>query len=847
MRRFLVLALVTSVVNWCFTVHSAAATASEDCTPVPGENLTPLQAGLFAGGVTTAEDCIDRIGSLLMSPSSSSSILSRTFPLSVTLADSVSTCSSLSSRGNDLRTKLLACAGSCDGVPSADNATAAECIGNCMRVNAELIVALATNASMLGVCSPASPVAMAILGQLRFANYLEAVLHSVTRINAITANIVNLTAAQGSTLMSISTSSLESPEAFLLVCTAMFPVCNGAKRTPLCQSVCERVQPVVHLFGLFTNTSQVAITALLAESLAICPSAVQSLSSPDDCLVANASGIIVTNSSQNRIPAAMHTGLCLNLTCPYPLRATVVEEHWNPDVQNLISGVHRIVRRELPSSSIPFNGSILPCGTDCVAIGFTDTEVLVSRIFLSFFSTLAVIIVICSNTVFFFNRERLGKRLVRRVLVIFTVAGGIASLSFIPAAYGGHTSLLCESDGTIRLHEPGPGDPRCALGATSSYLFVTITTGYFVAMAHSWFVLIGSLEKPNLRRQKTSVDVFYRYYRYDLAYAALAVTPPLILSIVLLAVKGIDANLINGVCSASVARNYYVTFYVVYFSVTLLLGLVFFLLGLRRLASQRKGITGLVNWVKVRGRTATLKKSLRKQKQKPVKTEPSSPMPREHKFSGMARHEKKLRREINRLVFQILIYILIAIVNVVCTVTLGAYLGVQNAKWRDQIEQHILCMVTSCRPDECPSLPDLQPVVIILPLVVQFASLSVVACWPFTREYLENVPCLQWLPCFRRERTDTGVSSSGGFDSSDTMSGTKSHAILVDRDTPDSSPNSPRHTLRLETAANGTNGGRGASPLAERKITIKEIPLASPTAVSPAHRLSNSHYHESDL
>eukprot|EP00117_Sycon_ciliatum_P021224 scpid27371/ scgid18666/ len=851
MQLLLNCALVATCSVVCLLCRSSGVAA--DCRPAPGPNLLELRSALGAYGVTTADGCFQLVSSVLSPPSvgnSTNNVSGASSPVrdtigslfinSVSLASlaaaqaqnniSGSNCSQVQDNGARLVQQLQ----QCQCTANSSQTCPVECLQQhhlaILALSEQVVRLCQTSASDATMRQLAQDLRRRLPGALSLFAQMPGLVKSLEGVNRVTNNITSLSQFRDSTVSDVTTSSLSSGESLVLVCAAMFPFCSNSTTAPygggvvtehtvpVCSGVCNRLRPAAGVFGLFADVSAIPIVALLTEALAVCP-ANSSTPASATCVSLSVSstgvGIAVIDSTMASTAPAR---FCLNLTCPSPLRATTNSAHWSKDLQSVVFGIHSLVQAAFPGSSTPFNGSILPCGTDCIAIGISDESVRISHIFLSVFSTIAVVVVSLSVVVFCFNRKRLGQRLVRRVLLTFTITGGIASLTYVSSAYNDRQSLLCHDDGTILLNEPAEGNPLCTLGAISTYFFVTVTSGYFVAMAHSWFQLIGALNKPNLRRNKTSMDVFYLTYRYDFIYAACAMAMPLVLSIVLLAVGGIEGNVINGVCSLSVTKNYYVTFFVAYFSLMLLLATLFMLAGVRVLKAQRQGMSGVVAWIKQRGRTSTLsgKKSTRKERK--AESMARKARKQEARWSGMERHERKTRKEINRLAFQMLYYCLVAIINVICTVILGVYIGVQSGKWKDQTEAHVLCLVTSCEPESCTPLPSPQVAVIVFPLIVQFASLALIASWTFSPEFLVNVPLVKHL-FLGRKRSDTTTTSSG-YDSVETPSNSQLAMNVVD-----TSPAMSRHaTLTLPTTTN-SNGApismQALSPLSAHAMPGK--------------------------
>eukprot|EP00117_Sycon_ciliatum_P025763 scpid42652/ scgid21311/ len=785
MKRPLSLRGVVAVVSAAFFACGLSCVTA-DCHLAVGSNLLDLKSALTAYGARTAHGCFDLVSSLLDPLNSSTSTnVSGSDPVrdtivslynySISLASQTTTTARLQNdtgvscwlvheSGMRVRQRMQECRCAKSGKPT--------CPLLCLQAHSQDILELAervrlcpyNNGSAATMQKLAQGLSQSLPAALRFMQKMPHLLKSVRGLNNVMTKITSLPQLSHSTAATNGSKSSVSPgEYIVLVCTAIFPICAKSaapgggvieRNVPVCEWVCDRLGRAVGVLGLFANASAIPIVSLVTEALAAgtCP---PRTSKSYSCLHLSRSGIGVINSSRTRSSSG---SLCLNLTCPSPLIATRNSANWNTDLQSVVFGVHSLVRLAFPDATSPFNGSILPCGMGCAAIGVSENSAQTGQIFLSVFSTIAVVCVTFSVVVFGFNRKRLGQQLVRRVLLAVTINGGIASLPFTSSAYNNPGTLLCHDDGTILLNEPGKGNPRCPISAITTYFFVTVLSGYCVALAHSWFRLIGALHKPHLHRKKTSMDIFHRTYRYDFIYATCTVLPALILSTLLLVLGGIEGNLIKGVCSVTIAKNYFVIFYVAYFSLTLLLAVVFLMAGVRALKARGQGMSGVVNWIKKGGRWSTFSKQSIGGKHN---EDPNSQTTHQCQasWSGMDHHERKRRKEINRLAFQVLCYCFVAIVNLICTVILGAYVGVQGSQWKRQVEEHVVCVMTRCEPNTCPPLPSPQIAFIVFPVIVQFSSLALISCWTFTPECLVNVPLVKRL-FMRRSPSGTQTASS---------------------------------------------------------------------------------------
>ena len=142
------------------------------------------------------------------------------------------------------------------------------------------------------------------------------------------------------------------------------PINSGGRVTKLCNSSCHAVRNVATMLFLFVSRDRTPTLSLLTSAaMENCASA-QSLET--ECLEISQNSSLRVRSSKN-LP---QFNFCFNLSCHFPLRATPETSHWEGTSQRELRSLYIAAKLLYPSAVLPYNGSILPCGLDCVSVTF---------------------------------------------------------------------------------------------------------------------------------------------------------------------------------------------------------------------------------------------------------------------------------------------------------------------------------------------------------------------------------------------------------------------------------------------------------------------------------------------
>ena len=517
-----------------------------------------------------------------------------------------------------------------------------------------------------------------------------------------------------STLSKFSNASSfsRSSDIHLLLCAAAFPVVIDNQHVAPCSSNCKRTRSLLTSLQPFVNISTIPVLRMLSEADTPCSGSI--------CLIVpentNEKGYTIVSATSNteEVTFAKIGGFCLNTECKTPLRFTTDESHWNERVGNVLKSIHSRTQSVFPKSTLPFNCSILPCGQDCVSIGFTRNEEHISQILISASASLAVLSVFFSAVIFFFNRKDVGRFHVRRTLFLFTIFASTAAFPYVFSARG-NEDFLCFSDGTIVTRAPRRGLKFwCNYGAWHAQFFASTAVGYVIQSMYAWMQLAEILSKQKVSAELLRVEIssttWWERYRLDVCSFVMAVIPAAVLSLPASVQQGYEGAPIFGLCSLSVMRRF-AGYYNWYHVTALLPSSIFLTRGLYMLV-KRFGVFGAVHWIqgshdKPEGRTYSEKRTIK----------------------GL----KKFSR-------QLLFYLILCILSFFGYILFAVYIDTNASKWNEQIAVHIECILTSCSPDDCPPLPKISAFTFTSRLTIGFVGIFIATTWLFSPTFLRKVP-----------------------------------------------------------------------------------------------------------
>ena len=198
------------------------------------------------------------------------------------------------------------------------------------------------------------------------------------------------------------TSSSRQPRSValtFLTCNALFPARRLNKTLPPCDHSCLPVVRLLRSMELFVNASTEPLFQMMEAAVAPCKNVKTSFpcvtaTTTNDSLVPT---IIEANSSSDLPKPSRNDpgGFCFTpRTCNAPLRQTSTRDHWHPKVQASFRMKHQQMARVFPNRTLDFDPGLLPCGRDCISVGFTALEHSVGQIILSTASSVAMVTVL---------------------------------------------------------------------------------------------------------------------------------------------------------------------------------------------------------------------------------------------------------------------------------------------------------------------------------------------------------------------------------------------------------------------------------------------------------------------
>ena len=507
--------------------------------------------------------------------------------------------------------------------------------------------------------------------------------------------------------------------ASFLLCNAISPLCK--RRIPPCHTTCLPALHLLESVKAFVNISSEPVLSVIQAAATPC-NAVDPSTRPctfvtdeDGSNTTNLPRLSTANKSDDVIPDADSTlGFCFTPEeCRPPLRATANKAHWYTKVQGGVIKIHGAASKLFRDTALPLNLSVLPCGRDCVTVGFTAYQQRYIRAILSTFSSLAVTAVTVAVFVFYFNRQKLARHALRRTLLFFNIAGGLACIPYCFSALYNNDSYICYPDKTLVTYQPG-SHPTCGYLAWHAHFFVLVAFGYFAVLAYGWQSMIRNLNKPNATFK--SMNTWWRKYREDIVGAACAVAPALVLTIATMAQRGYEGVPIYGVCAVSLQRGFTSNYYLWYILITLVPAGVFYSLGVCTL-TRRHGVLGTLHWI--RG-----------------KDEDSEGARLKDTFQWKSGNMKELKL-LSRL---LLIYLLLVAINTILKSAYGINLKLTIDNLVEQTSKHVECVTFRCAREKCPPLPTVSPTFFLAHYIGSMTSVVIVSSWAFSSKLLVNVP-----------------------------------------------------------------------------------------------------------
>ena len=473
----------------------------------------------------------------------------------------------------------------------------------------------------------------------------------------------------------------------------------------LCSNTCHGLQNIAGVLSKFLSLSQTFTLATLVSDVS---RHCDPIRSPSNALCAEFNNTFQIRSSRlTQLPS-----FCLNLSCHYPLRPTTNPDHWTSDSQNELRALYNAAALLFPSNVQAFNGSLLPCGFDCVTFTMSsDTESAIRGIA----ATCSLIGMICnviSLTAFLLNYSRLT-HVVRRLNVYITIGYIIGPGTDGLLAFGSpRDSIACHSDGTIQLNVPKDGTSACAFFATKYLLGSWIMIILAVSLCREWYELILLLDKKEFDQQKARKKEI-AYLTITFLLCTLFMTLPL------------ARNTIQGIPSTS---NCLLTSDDLFYTITIPFAFlapimsVYLIVGLPKLVLIYQGRKGFAKQIRSRLRSAST-------------------------FRG--NESKKIGKNqsleaLESLVFLVLLYIVTVLFSLLTVLPMYSYLFAINDDVTKDTRQHLECLTSQCDTSLCPGLPSVHPAPAIIPVIVIHLVGISISLWAFDwdaywREHFEKL------------------------------------------------------------------------------------------------------------
>ena len=518
----------------------------------------------------------------------------------------------------------------------------------------------------------------------------------------------------------------------------------------LCENTCQRLKNVVATFVRFINLTKSPLMFLLyGQTQTLCPKQ----ESQNSRCVDFHHNMTAFQRPSSQTPKEL---FCMNVSCHYPLRETSNPNHWLKSSQTQLRLFFDQSDLLFPSAALPFNGSKLPCGADCVSVVFSADVEEETRITRTVFGTIAVFTNVVAIVVFYVNRHKLqhiARRLNLYVNIAYVIGPGADTLfAAYPSVY---KKVACYSDGTVRLHEPNlaEGSSVCVF---FSFKFVLCTFAYLfflVCMEREWYLMVSELHRQRGNRHQTLQNEKKR----ELTYIIVTLTLSTLLITISLARSKVEGSPSRGTCYVEIGDVFYLGV-ITFFIITIIMS-VYLCLGLPKLHKIYRKASGFHN---------------------------------QRKFSDASGDKKQASsdvaiRSLESLMKLLLAYAVITLISLGLITPTYTYLFARDDGIKADIERHLTCMTSRCDQESCPPLPTVNKAVILITENYFALSAMVMSLWAFNW----NAYWREHLPMANTDRQPRKISAVS------TMSSQTSTSLSSNI----TEPGSAGMTLRSQTSS----------------------------------------------
>ena len=469
---------------------------------------------------------------------------------------------------------------------------------------------------------------------------------------------------------------------------------NSSSSLRLCENTCHRLRNILNaLTDVLDSENSQLIVFLHEQTELVCSTMDPSI---NDCI-----DVSRYLSLFQRPSPSPREQFCLNYTCDFPLRRTSNPNQLVASTQAHLKTLFNISRAVFPSATLPFNGSLLPCGQDCTSVVFTKEEESAARTaksvlgFVSMFSNLVAV------AAYFLNRQKL-QHVARRLNVCLNFAYVIGEstdmiLAGFPSVVKTHT---CYSDETLRMNEPNAteGLTLCVVSAVLSLLCNFTFFFVSIGMAHEWYRMLSALDNLHLW-----VSFEKNEKRREIVYFTTSAVLSVSLIIVPLARQDFAGNPASGNC-AVIRRDVFYIFSIPHI-ISSATSTIYLVLGLPKLYHVYKNVN------LVPDRTASLL----------------------HRSYAARRNSRRIRG-VESLLKMLSAYLVVVAVGFFAIALINTYIFATIDRNNEALENHINCRLSRCRWAEnlCPSLPRESIALVLVPEIYIGLSALVVSAWAFS-------------------------------------------------------------------------------------------------------------------
>ena len=511
---------------------------------------------------------------------------------------------------------------------------------------------------------------------------------------------------------------------------------------PLCGNTCHRLRNILNNLGKFADMRGVPMMSYLQENTQeFCE---QSPSNTRTCIDFDQN----LTSFQRPSSETPRPLFCLNLTCPFPYRATSNSHHWLKSSQDRLKDYHSVVQEILPSVSKPFNGSHFPCGHDCVSVVFSKNEDRLTQRVKCFLGVLSVFTNLVAIGAYVLNRSKLNHtaRRINAYLNVFNVIGvGLDQVVFgLP---GVCDNIACYKDGTLRQNEPNAneGVTACVLFALKTIFSASMGFTLDLALSLEWYLMtvaLGNVQKWNrfLKREKLREKL---YLTACLTFSMAATMAPVF-------TKSLEGFPYRGGCALKSSSLLYIQ------AVPFLIAvppITFFLcVGLPKLHRIYKDVRTLP------GRVEDTSTSSKTERRKSAISIGSVPL--------------------QDLIKLLTVYAVTSLLTGVFIAGLTIFKTIIEDGVNHEIQTHVNCAMASCYPEHCPPLPSRGILWEIVREVYATACCIVFSLWAFNwNAYWKEHLSLSW----RRESNASSTASAAERRSNLTWASHDTHSDCLEQ------------------------------------------------------------------